>query len=239
MTDTETARQAELVELFRSDGTLSSRGLIENYCREGIWEYYNSSGIKTAVENYHNGLKHGVSKHRDPTATFKEVESFYLFGVPHGKWTFYRRDTTIRKFITYNNGKEEGPYFEDFSDTYVHGQLKDSRRVGVWEWYKKIDIFTPDILFKRMYYNDDGTCARISYYHDNGSIKEMTNGGDEDCHRNGTWAFCNPEGKITHVYTFRHTSYPLGFARYYNPDGSVREEGMYDETGRVGVWHRY
>jgi antitoxin component YwqK of YwqJK toxin-antitoxin module len=232
-------QQPQMMGVRRMDGSLASKGPVLNGKKHGVWENFNPRGIKTSFETYHNGLKHGPSRHLDPTASFVQIESNYLYGVPHGTWTTYVKGGLIKKQVTYNNNKEDGPYFEDFSDSYMKGEMKDSHRVGVWEWYKKVDIFTPDILFKRIYYKDDGTCIRIVYYHDNGRMKEMTQGGDEDCHRNGTWAFWDQDGKITHIYEFKHTSYPLGPAKYFNPDGSVREEGMYDETGRIGVWRRY
>lgn len=225
------------IQTVNSNGPV--KGMIINDKYHGIWEYYSHDGKLISKETYRHGIKQGFSIHTDPTHTYVRTCSFYNNGIPEGKWTTYDNDGTIKRCVTYLNGSMTGPYFENQTDTYCEGQMKDYNKVGIWTWYKK-NLFSADTVFKQEFYDEHKPILKkICYYYENGNIKETTIGGNEFCHRFGIWKFYNLDGILTHEYSYHNSNYPCGWAKYYKPDGSIKEEGEYSFEGRVGVWNSY
>lgn len=214
-----------LVEEISDQGHVSGRGTILNGYKHGQWITFNKDGLISAKEYFTNGLKNGIARYMDFKCEHVQIESNYVNGLLHGLLTKYDNGSII-KTETYCQGKKTGPYFECKKDTFWYGHYNDSWKSGTWLTYKWKN-WSEEVLIKKEVYAAYGRCIGIYYYHENGKIKEFTEGGDEDCHKNGIWSYYDTDGILTHKYTHKNSAYPCGLATFYNSDGSVKQEVMY------------
>lgn len=89
-------------QVFTKAGQLIEQGTFENGVKEGIWNYWNSTGEKIRTIAYDKGQKNGkdILYHSENESEITP----YKKGVIHGNKIIYKQDTCIT--IRFRNGEE-------------------------------------------------------------------------------------------------------------------------------------
>ncbi|MDR2037791.1 MAG: hypothetical protein LBQ60_07705 [Bacteroidales bacterium] len=219
-------------------------------------EYFNDGKTVKHISNYHQGNKHGMQK-SFYTDGGLEKEKEYDNGVEHGIERGYEYKTgLLLKEHNYVNGKQHGPqmcymnsnvgnfiersHYDNgilhgaFSQVFVNGDVL--RRKGMYVHGKKDGLWIENNkegrTLNEIIYSDHETRREVKVFFNNGkSVESIDNYVDDKKHglsRIFYFSTGNLKTEYTYVSNKRHGEY-----RHYNEDGSLREEGLYENDSIV------
>lgn len=229
-------------------GFLQSEGLIENWMLQGKWKFYRSDGrtIKQIVE-YVNDTLHGIRKDYWENGNIKSKatnikgkqngESFHYYengslreknilkdGDLHGSMIKYHKNESIESERKYWNGE----LIDSCKSYYENGQLRLLQ-------FFDLDTITMKKSGTQINYNPNGRIkaktsfngekSNITLYHDNGTVKEVSNKLN-DKHHGHVIVYHENGNKI--IEGTAKNGYYNGTFKYFDESGKLIKTVNYD-----------
>ena len=144
-------KETVLVEFFKTNGILESKGYFLNKKRVGQWTYYFKDGKIMSEEFYTNGKLEGKMTNFYPNGKEAEISN-YRNGLKDGTSKKFSSKGVLIEEVTFRNGKPNGiaKYFELNGNLKEEGMYKDGKREGKWEFYLDGEIASDeDIKHKK------------------------------------------------------------------------------------------
>ena len=125
-----------LLNFIYTNGETAAVGIYLEQKKHRQWKYYNDKGHLSTIENYYNGVRHGVfityfandSVYEKKEYKNGNLHGIYLRNYSNGKinfLTYYKDSLRHGKFYVYNN--------EGFP--LIHGNYVHDRKDGSWIYY--------------------------------------------------------------------------------------------------------
>ena len=228
-------------KIYGINNTYNLVGKLERECQ--FYEEIEVNGKN--LKNIFHGAK--ITYHSDGTVKSKE---FYNYGKKEGTWQQYYSTGKLNEEVSYKNNLEIGKkinYDESgfkISEKSFEIIKSDTSEISVKSgverrWQKGIMVYeTNHVLGKengvRKSYNNNGMLLSVQTfkddlldgesieYYENGQIKTIRN-------------YCSKYANAT--YDKKHLS--VGFAKYFNEDGSMASKIYYDSLGNVALRYIY
>lgn len=121
-------------QLFDVWGKKVAGGVYVNEKRAGTWVFY-SNDMKVLEEEYHEGVKHGISRTFYPTGEVLE-ETDWNNGVQEGNYRVYFKNGKPYMQCKFSNGKRNGLCLSYFQNGRVEMEAyyKNNLRHGEWKF---------------------------------------------------------------------------------------------------------
>jgi antitoxin component YwqK of YwqJK toxin-antitoxin module len=245
---------------YYRNGKLKSAGNRRNFKLDSLWTFYNRKGEKTVEISYDMGTKQGPRRTYEAGQLVK-IEPFEADQID-GTVRYFYPDSSLRKTIPYEDGKQEGmglAYAEDGRVvsllTFEAGQLKRRKEVnrydkqrqkqGLWvQLYPNKNIKVEGTYRNDLkhgywkYYTAAGDLLRVEKWV-NGELQE---GASEVSKVDIRREIDQQTGKLKYKGAYREGQ-KVGVHRWYNDngkvdssvtykDGRVLYEGIVDEKGQ-------
>lgn len=126
------------VEVYAGDGVLVAKGAYKGNKREGLWEYYASTGELFLTEFYVDGLRQGESLKYGPKGKEQVMERMnYVDDLLDGECIQYYPYGNKMAVYHYRKGVLEGAFvsFLDSGEKEEEGNYKQGKKDGVWTYY--------------------------------------------------------------------------------------------------------
>lgn len=243
----------KLKSLYPDGKHIMSEGTYKDGLRDGIWKYYELTGVVSSEENYKAGAKEGPAKSfysngkKETELTYKNnlldgyykgfyrngktsIEGYYVNDQKEGYWYRYYPNGKVSDVYYYLNGEEYGIY-EDYS-ALGYKRLTSNLKAG---------LFNEETI-----YDTTGkaytTCSLkfatgdFTQKHLNGKpyVKVKMKGGLYQ----GDYQKFYPNGKLKEKYNYidglKH-----GPSEGFTEDGKPEFKGSYFLGKRTGIWKFY
>lgn len=221
---------------YRSNGELSSILIQDDHKQNPSNEnefyfgstiskkYYKNGNLRelTSEKKYKYelyGVKDGIYQRYSSTGKL-EVEGNYKKDKKEGVWRYYNYEGKLNEKITYLSGNKRGA-FEKYE--YYKNKEKSESRLGV--------------------NYDDKYEQTITYYHENGKIKEKGNyirvyKDSKKSGATGNWEFFHKNGKLASKGSYENGK-KEGKWKYYYDNGICERKGAYKKGLKIGDWKFY
>ena len=220
-----------LWKTYYPDGKLKSEGYKKNGLSDSTWIFYDDGGKMTWRYEYHGDKKNGCAQRFD-TLGFLSEEFFYINDIIQGEKIWLYPDGSLKKTLTYFDGKEVGVSLEFAPDgTIITEEIYDNGYLKDREEYNR--------------YNSEGKkTGTWREYHVNGQIKSETE--YKDGQKNGLTKSFNDKGKLVEIANMTSdTSMAAGdvvlmelYKEYY-ADGRIRLVGGLNNGMKNGIFRSY
>ena len=137
--------------LYYENGKIEAKGKYIDRNKDSIWNYYDSDGILTAMENYIIGIKEGVWKVFYPPPGGKvSQEITYKKGLKNGPYREYFEDGTKKTEAVMKNDEYDGlvTMFYPNGNIQMQGLYKNGSREGKWKVNKENGEADHEDIFK-------------------------------------------------------------------------------------------
>lgn len=240
---------------FYESGLKKSEGNRVNFLLQGLWIFYDTTGIVSSLIEYHQGRKNGKSVNYE-NGVIKD-SCIYIDDTIFGRK--YSYENGLLKYIhSFKNGKEHGNAFE-FDNTgqiitiltYANGvitrQLKINRKndegymegiyMAFYDNYsvKEEGFYSSGLkngYFK--YYNINGELIRTNFWR-NGVLVADTGIGVVNFKR----TFYAGTRTLKREGLYRHDTIPVGRHNFYDQNGIYTESMHYNTSGEVISMGKY
>lgn len=193
-TNPETPDDDYNITYYESNGNLETKGILINYRKKGLWEYYSEDGRLYRTENYVFGKLDGQQKVFYKNGKVKEITTFSN-NKKSGRYTEYYEDGQTKTIGEYENNMKQGPFVTYYENGKSHerGNFKDDKPDGKWTFYHpngeigQVKIWKEGLLMEvtnsydgsgkvldektlvegngiRNYYNEDGELIKSESY---------------------------------------------------------------------------
>ncbi|MFB9079723.1 toxin-antitoxin system YwqK family antitoxin [Flavobacterium procerum] len=128
---------------YDQNKNIVSEGKEIGKAREGEWKYYHkASKVLMSVENYKNGVLHGVKIIYYPNAKVAEEMNF-VNGIKYGVYKKLGQEGTLLEKAVYKNNEYDGDaVFYDSDGTIASkGKFVKGKKAGIWQFYQKGKLF--------------------------------------------------------------------------------------------------
>jgi uncharacterized protein len=185
------------------DGSVRAEGIYDNGKQTGEWKFYHSNGKLEQTGKFNKqGKPEGTWKWYFDTGQLLKEENYHI-GLRDGLSTQYDEAGKIIEEGEFVNGNEDGPWFEQIGDTYTRGTYRDGLRNGMWYCYY-LDVNgekTDSLLNFKGGYIEDNPDGKHIYYWENGKVK------DEGIYimgkKEGDWFKYNFDGTLFMIITYK------------------------------------
>lgn len=126
------------VEVYAGDGVLVAKGAYKGNKREGLWEFYASTGELFLTEFYVGGLRQGESLKYGPKGKEQVMDRMnYVDDKLEGERIQYYPYGNKMAVYHYHNGQLDGAFvsFLDSGEKEEEGAYKNGKKDGVWTYY--------------------------------------------------------------------------------------------------------
>ncbi|MFB6257948.1 MAG: toxin-antitoxin system YwqK family antitoxin [Flavobacteriales bacterium] len=127
------------VKTFHPNGKRMARGKYINKKKDSLWIFYDPEGVKSAIQEYRAGLRHGkelVFYRNGDTALIRH----YKDSLKHGPWKKFFKKGGIQAEGRFKEGRRAGKlkYYHPNGALKYEGEHNEKGfREGKWIWYKK------------------------------------------------------------------------------------------------------
>jgi len=123
--------------LFNTQGKMIAEGNYQGEKKDSLWRYCNGAeGYLVSDEQFHDGLKHGISHTYYPDGKVMEVIS-WVQDLQHGEWIQYHSDGSMKLKGHFEYGLKQGPFevFDLDGSKLITGAYADGLSDGEWRYY--------------------------------------------------------------------------------------------------------
>jgi antitoxin component YwqK of YwqJK toxin-antitoxin module len=250
-----TVVNGNIMEIYQSEGDLTSKGTIKTIdgknIKEGSWILYyekSKAAKKKAEGDFKDDKRNGIWTFYNENG-LKKNETTYENGNPNGIQKNFNLKGEVESEIPYINGNISG-----FKKYYKSGvlvkeeQIVDNKKNGISREYYTTSGAVGKIS---NYKNDKLDGNQVTYYPDGkkkmeGNYRPVT---DQDIQDNpaasnkeglktGPWTMYHKNGNIQMTGSFLNDKMNGKWQTFY-PEGQLESEGMASEGSKNGVWKFY
>jgi antitoxin component YwqK of YwqJK toxin-antitoxin module len=253
-------------EFYYENGNLKTTGIYKNGLENGAWiNYYENGNIYDSV-NYLNGRKEGKCISRYENGNILQ-EGYYKHDQEEREWKSYYDNGNILEEIFYNSDGDveiknswsadgqqiiengNGCYIADGKNILYSGEIKNGRRIGIWEYFftngklREERIFEEDVYKILNAWNNQGNRIvengfgrYISYYINDSTIMET--GDVSNGYKIGAWRTYYLTGNLLSEVNYVQGK-QSGLYVYYYDSGVKYVEGEIVDDKPEGEWHWY
>ena len=212
------------------NGNKRAEGEYLNGKQEGSWTYYDIYGSVKSKEIFKDGQVNGsFTEYYDNGQVSSDVE--YKNGQPSGYYRSYFRNGKLKSEGWYVDGQQQGDwyFYEARGTVSTHNYFINDTPYG-WQEY-----FTPGGWKEKEEWYQYGYVNKAIFYDSLGNVTDKI---DLD-KGTGPYVIHYPNGKVRVALYYKNSKLD-GKAQWYDPDGTLSEEGTYRNDKREGNWkNRY